>query len=266
MSQRSEDNFIYQLNPLAKLPIVALTALLVLVSPGFERGLTVFSIWLGLLLLLWFLARIDLTEVSAPVILGLIVSGALIITQGFLYRYGESYTPLFTLADIQVAGRTVGTFTLEGLLAGLVGSLKILCALASAMLFALTTKIDDLSYSLMKLRIPHDLTFVLLTGMRFVPLVQQTWNDLLDAQRLRGHDIDKLGIIARTRYLYPRVLGSLILVLFRLGLSLEVTIRTRGFGIAKRPTQYFVRQLNSTDYLFVAGLMVVFVLVTLVLL
>jgi len=261
MQERSHDNFVYQLHPLIKLVVVALTALLVVLGPGFEGGLSVFSLWLGLLLLLWFLARIDLVQASRPITLGLIVSGALIITQGFLYRYGQSYTPIFTLADIQVAGRTVGTFTLEGLVVGVIGSLKILCVITSAMLLALTSDVDDLSYALMKLQIPRDMSFVLLTGMRFVPLVQQTWNDLLDAQRLRGHDIDELGIITRIRYLYPRVLGSLILILFRLGLSLEITVRTRGFGATKRPTEYFVKPLKPTDYVFAAGLLAVFVVV-----
>jgi energy-coupling factor transport system permease protein len=254
VAQPPRSSMLHRLHPLVKLGVVGVTVVLVLLSPGLDQAIRVFSAWLGVLLSLFLIGRVDLSRASRPMALAVLVSATLVVTQGFLYRYGPSETPLFTLLDVRLAGRSVGTFTVEGLWAGLAGSLKILSVVASAVLFSLTTDIDELSSALRALRVPAELSFLLLSAMRFVPLVQETWTDLLNAYRLRGYDVDELGVVSRIRYLYPRTLSSLILVLFGLGLNLEIAIRLRGFGASKRPTPYPERKVQPSDVVSAAAL------------
>lgn len=188
----------------------------------------------------------------------MLIALILIITQGFFYRYSESFTPLFTIGNINIAGKGIGTFTLEGLTAGLVGALKIFCIIFSVPILVATTRIEDFAYCLTKLGVPYKFAFVLLIGMRFVPLVQQTWSELIDAQKLRGYDVDKLGIVKKVRAVYIRSIVSLIVILFKKGLNLQIAIETRGFGASMKRTEFYTLKIHIWDYLVITALLAIF--------
>ncbi len=91
-----------------------------------------------------------------------------------------------------------------------------------------------------------------------MPLVQQTWCELIDAQKLRGYDIDRLGIIEKIRDVYTRSIVSLIVILFKAGLNLQIAIETRGFGAPRRRTEYYTLKINIWDCMVIIGLLVIF--------
>jgi energy-coupling factor transport system permease protein len=256
----TKNTFIHKLHPIVKIIIVALTTLLVLINPGLEGGLEIYVIWLFVLSCFWIVAKINLRESSRIIKIGIVIAFILIITQGFFYRYSESFTPLFTIGNIDIAGKGIGTFTLEGLIAGLVGSLKIFCIMFSVPILVATTRIEDFAYSLNKLGVPYKFAFVLLTGMRFVPLVEQTWSELINAQKLRGYDVDRLGIIKKVRDVYNPSIVSLIVILFKAGLNLQIAIDTRGFDAPIKRTEYYTLKINIWDCLVITALIAIFFL------
>jgi energy-coupling factor transport system permease protein len=257
---RDINTFVHKLHPLTKLLLIVLTVALILITPGFRGNIAVYTSWLCVLLIFWVAARFGVREASFLIKIWLLMAAILIVSQGFLYWPEGSYTPLFTVATIDIAGRSVGTFTLEGLLVGVVGSLKILCVLVSVPVFIATTKVEDFAYSLAKLGTPYKFTFILLTAMRFLPVVQQTWNELIDVQRLRGYDLDRQGIITKIREVYLQSIISLVLITFKSGLSMQVALETRGFSVRTKRTQYFVLKIGLKDYLVMLGLITIFIL------
>lgn len=246
------------LHPLVKGGVSILTVILVLLNPGLQGTPNPYLIWLIALGILGIIVRLQLKRIMRPLLIGVFLASILIISQGFLYRSSETYTPLFTIFELEIGGKNIGTFTLEGLIAGLIGALKIFCILISAQILVATTSIEELAYSLMKLKVPYTLSFLMATGMRFVPLVQQTWTDILDARRLRGIDIDRIGIFKKATVFYPRVIVPLVLSLFRSGLFLSIAIATRGFYIKGRKTIYYDVDMKATDYLILFIFIILF--------
>lgn len=255
----NKSSFIHKLNPITKIWIVALTSLLILISPGVKGGVILYSIWLLVLVILWIIGRIRLDEISKIAKPFILIAILLIVMQGFFYRSSESFTPIFTIMNFYLEGRSIGTFSLEGLIAGIVGVMKILCVIISVQLFIMTTKLEDFAYSLTKLGVPYEIAFILITAMRFVPLVQETWSNLQDAQKLRGYDIDKIGMLQRLTEAYPRLIGALVIVLFKSGLNLQVSIETRGYGAPNKRTEYFILRMKTLDYLIIIFFFEIFI-------
>lgn len=258
MKQNYYDITSSRLHPWVKEFALVLTIVLVIMKPGVQGPAQAYIVWLGALAILLAIAKLNVRRLLVTMIAGAFMSGILVVSQGFLYKASGTTTPLFTIFVKEIGGRSIGTFTQEGLVVGLVGSLKIFCIIVGGQILAATTKIEDFAYSLIKLRIPRLLTFVLVTGMRFVPLVAQTWHEIFDAQRLRGYDVDKVGIIKKITELYPRSLVSLVLILFKAGLNMDIAIQTRGFHVEGKKTLYYTLSLRRVDYAVLVGLSLLF--------
>lgn len=246
------------LHPFVKLAVVGFTVALVVMRPGLDGSLLVYLPWLVLTALLVVGSKLNWKTLAGTCVIGLLLGGFLVLTQGFLYRSSGAFTPILTLFDLELGGRQVGRFTAEGLTAGLVGWAKVMAVLLSSLYLRATTKIESLAYSLLSLRVPYTLSFLLVLTMRFVYLVESTWQTVVDSYRLRGYDVDKLGVLARLRDVYVPSLAPLMLVLFKQGLQFEVTIQMRGFNATKRPTLYLYEPMVTADWVALSLVVLIF--------
>jgi energy-coupling factor transport system permease protein len=227
------DTPLHRMHLLVKLVYIMLTLVLVMLSTSF-RDTPPLLLWLILSLSLWRLGAITLRymKVVLKVLAGVIIF--IVVVQAFMYR-GE--TPLLVLGHWRIwGGADLGVITYEGVLFGLLISLKIITAVAAIPIFVMTTSPSKLMETLVRLRVPISFAFALVSGMRFTPLVLDTWRRIVDTQKLRAFDIEAMNIVRRAFKAYVPIATPLILILLRRAYDLQIAIESRGFGAPKQRT------------------------------
>lgn len=183
----------------------------------------------------------------------------MLVTQGFwggpliIARTGQAeLTPLFTLPrEWWLIGGAV--FSLEGALY----ALNTICkTLTLALIFPLgvfTTGINTMIVSLVKLRVPYKLAFILSSTLRFFPLLFDEIQAIIDAQRLRGLPLERMSVFRRL-LVYARVGVPLILGALVKAQTLEIVLQAKAFSGSSERTYLHESRLGWRDYLvFVAG-------------
>jgi energy-coupling factor transport system permease protein len=243
------DTPIHRLSPLTKLLMVACLWTVSLLS----FNLIVLLIVIAGCLVLWVVARIPLGgfKVVLTVLTGMSV--LFILFNGFFFFGGA--TPLFQI------GRW--TFTLEGAVFGVAVSVKVASVVAAVPILTMTTPVSSLMAALAALRLPYKFIFAFGTAMRFVPLVQETYNDIRDAQLLRAHDVKEMRLYERLTKGYLPIVVPLFLSLLRKSQDMDVAIESRAFGAPVKRTYVQRVGLHAMDVvlivlilLFCGGLLV----------
>ena len=124
-------------------------------------------------------------------------------TWGLIYSQGIFYnqfprTVIFTLIhkDVPVIGGLTGGIHLyrEGLFHGAVQSLRFNTMLTVSCFIIWTTQPRDLLLTLVKLRVPYSLAFMVTTGLRYIPLIGSEAQTVIRSQRLRGFRYLRLNL------------------------------------------------------------------------
>lgn len=254
MEYIKENTPLHRLNPLTKFVYLLLTLILVFTA-NFTFDVLVLLIWLTATLILWRIAKVSVRYLGVILKLLIGVSILIILVQGFMYR-GE--TPLFTIGHLKIwGGADLGVFTLEGLMFGLSLVTRIITAVCAIPLVTMTTSPSKLMESLTKLKIPFSYTFMLVTAMRYAPTIQEIWRSIIDAQKIRGFDFDKMSIFKKLRAYVP-IIVPLILISFRRANDLEVAIESKAFGAPIKRT--FIEEVgfHAGDRFFIAAFTVLF--------
>jgi len=127
-------------------------------------------------------------------------------------------------------------------------TLRFLALITSFSIFFLTTSPDKLSLALEKARVPYEFNFAFITAIRFVPVLAEEAQTIMDAQRSRGLELDKGSFIARIRKYIP-ILLPLIINSIRRSLELAEAMESRAFGATKYRTNLYELKMNPTDYI-----------------
>lgn len=242
-----EDTLIHRLNPFAKFLYMLLTLILVFTA-NFSFDVLVLFIWLFVTLILWRFGKISIKNLGTifKVLLG--VSIFIIIVQGFMYR---DHTPLITIGHWKVwGGKDIGVFTLEGLIFGISLVFRILTAVCAIPLVTMTTSSSKLMESLCRMKVPFSVSFMIVTAMRFVPTFQEIWRTIIDAQKLRGFDFEKMNIFKKLSKAYIPIITPLILLSLRKANDLEIAIESRGFGALEKRTFMEDVDFHKRDVVF----------------
>jgi energy-coupling factor transporter transmembrane protein EcfT len=252
------DTLVHRLHPLVKLLHVLLTLLLIITPLYSIRFLPVLAVWLALSVGLWSLARIEVSRFATLIKLLLGTFVFLITIQGFTYRFGD--TVIVTLFQWGYGDTNLGALKLEGVVFGLLLSLRMLTAAASLPLFVMTTSSADLMTGLRKLHMPKVATLMVVSALSFTTLIFEMWAFILDAQKLRGFDINQMNIITRLRKAYVPIVTPLVLLLFRRANDFQIALETRGFGTPGNPTEVERLEFTVRDGVVAAFFVAVWVL------
>lgn len=253
------DTPIHRLHPLVKLAYVFLTLILVL-YPIRISDLPILLIWLGLSAILWAVARIELRRFTTllKILLGTFIF--LILIQGFTYRFGR--TPLIVLGHLRLWEADLGVITKEGVWFGIVLSVRVLVATSSLPLFVMTTPSSKIMTALGKLRVPHVATFMFISALSFTTLLFEMWSSIVEAQKLRAFDIDRMNFVKRAIKAYVPITTPLILLLFRKANDFQIAMETKGFGAPVEPTEIETLTTRPADCLWLAFMVSIFALCT----
>ncbi|MBX5437436.1 MAG: ATP-binding cassette domain-containing protein [Alicyclobacillaceae bacterium] len=146
-----------------------------------------------------------------------------------------------------------------GLYTGVVLALRMLGAVAFAVLFVSSTEITDLIVSLCQtFRTPPRLAYGVLAGVRFMPLFQSEWRKLRQARQLRGKDA-RFAIVRPVTYALPLLSQAI-----RLSERVAIAMEARGFrgeaAMSSRGRTYYRKtDVHWWDWAYLAGLTLVMV-------
>ena len=126
-------------------------------------------------------------------------------------------------------------------------TLRFVAIVAATSLFFVTTSPDELEYVMRWFRLPRDFVFAFVTAVRFVPVLMMDLTQIIDAQKSRGLELDKGGLVKRLRNLVPVLIPLIVNALIRSG-ELAEAMESRGYGAVKKPTSLYLLQLKVRDY------------------
>jgi energy-coupling factor transport system permease protein len=142
-------------------------------------------------------------------------------------------------------GRSLTTTNIETALALTV---RFLVLITSFSVFFLTTSPDRLSLALEKARVPYEFNFAFITAIRFVPVLADEAQSIMDAQRSRGLELDKGNFLTRVRNYIP-ILLPLIINSIRRSLELAEAMESRAFGATANRTNLYELKMEKDDKL-----------------
>ncbi|WP_243354744.1 energy-coupling factor transporter transmembrane component T family protein [Bacillus litorisediminis] len=147
-------------------------------------------------------------------------------------------------------------FLYGGLFFGLTLIFRIYTMVVLTSLFTATTPLDDFIQLLNAMRLPQPLTFIVVTGIRFIPTMQKKVNQVYDAQKARGAKLAGNGFFSQIKAFIP-VMIPLFVDSIRMSEKLAISMLNRGYGASKKRTAIKTLKMQSKDYIFFATVLVI---------
>jgi energy-coupling factor transport system permease protein len=127
-------------------------------------------------------------------------------------------------------------------------TLRFVVLIASFSVFFLTTSPDHLGLALQQSHIPYEFCFAFTTAVRFVPVLADEAQTIMDAQKARGLELERGNFLKRVRNYIP-ILIPLIVNAIRRSLELAEAMESRAWGASEKRTNLYVLQLKRADYI-----------------
>lgn len=143
------------------------------------------------------------------------------------------------------------TFTASLLEYSATMTLRFLVLVESFSIFFLTTSPDHLGLALEQSRVPYEFCFAFTTAVRFVPVLAEEAQTIMDAQKARGLELERGNFLKRVKNYIP-VLIPLIVNAIRRSLELAEAMESRAWGATRNRTNLYVLKLKRGDYVLIA--------------
>lgn len=130
-------------------------------------------------------------------------------------------------------------------------TLRFVVLVESFSVFFLTTSPDHLGLALEQTHIPYEFAFAFTTAVRFVPVLAEEAQTIMDAQKARGLELEKGGFLKRIRNYIP-ILIPLIVSAIRRSLELAEAMESRAWGATKNRTNLYELRLHRGDFILLA--------------
>jgi len=140
-------------------------------------------------------------------------------------------------------------------------TLRFIVLVESFSIFFLTTSPDHLGLALEQSHVPYEFCFAFTTAVRFVPVLAEEAQTIMDAQKARGLELERGNFIKRVRNYIP-ILIPLIVSAIRRSLELAEAMESRAWGASEKRTNLYMLKLKRADYSLALGsiLMLIFVI------
>jgi len=161
---------------------------------------------------------------------------------------------VFTLVIWTFFYRGVLTPTRAGFFYGLSTAMRLDTFLAAGILFLTTTRVEEVAYALGRVGVPYTVGFTLTLAFRLVPVFFDAALAVLQAQRCRGLELARGGLVRRLRRFVPVLVPVLIGALRRAD-RMAMALELRGFNSGRPRTTYLRARAGRADA--VAGIVVV---------
>jgi energy-coupling factor transport system permease protein len=130
-------------------------------------------------------------------------------------------------------------------------TLRFVVLVESFSVFFLTTSPDHLGLALEQTRVPYEFVFAFTTAVRFVPVLAEEAQTIMDAQKARGLELERGNFLKRIRNYVP-ILIPLIISAIRRSLELAEAMESRAWGATKKRTNLYVLSMQKGDFALIA--------------
>jgi energy-coupling factor transport system permease protein len=137
--------------------------------------------------------------------------------------------------------------------------IRIIIMISSFSIFFLTVDPNELTLSLISMKIPFEFAFSFSLAFRFVPTISIEAQNIIDAQQSRGYELKKKGIISQVKNLFP-LLIPLIICSVKRAFNVAEALESRAFGSQKERTYFFTIQYSYKDWIISIYLMIILIL------
>jgi energy-coupling factor transport system permease protein len=191
---------------------------------------------------------VDRPLFQLPLALGVL---ALLVAAGGwvnLYRLRVMFVLVFvfTLVIWTFFYRTVLVPTSAGFLYGLSTAIRLDTFLMAGLLFLTTTRVEEVAYALGRLGVPYQIGFTLTLAFRLVPVFFDAALAVVQAQRCRGLETSRGGLITRLQRFVPVIVPVLIGALRRAD-RMAMALELRGFNSGRPRTTYLRARAGAAD-------------------
>ncbi len=125
-------------------------------------------------------------------------------------------------------------------------TLRFIVLVESFSVFFLTTSPDHLGLALEQTRVPYEIVFAFTTAVRFVPVLAEEAQTIMDAQKARGLELERGNFLKRIRNYIP-ILIPLIVSAIRRSLELAEAMESRAWGATKKRTNLYTLKMHKGD-------------------
>jgi len=130
-------------------------------------------------------------------------------------------------------------------------TLRFVVLVESFSVFFLTTSPDHLGLALEQTHVPYEFVFAFTTAVRFVPVLAEEAQTIMDAQKARGLELERGNFLKRIRNYIP-ILIPLIVSAIRRSLELAEAMESRAWGATKKRTNLYALKMHRGDIALVA--------------
>lgn len=127
---------------------------------------------------------------------------------------------------------------------------RFLILVESFSIFFATTSPDMLSLSLEQIGVPYEFCFAFTTAIRFVPVLAEEAQTIMDAQKARGLELERGNFMKRVKNYIP-ILIPLIVSAIRRSMELAEAMESRAWGASKKRTSLYSLKMRVKDYIFI---------------
>jgi energy-coupling factor transport system permease protein len=245
MSNIDRKSWVHNLDPRTKVALLMVFSTM----PIFFTDPRFIAVFIVLIIPVWLTANVDFRSLRGPLVgVGIFLTMIFILTA----VVGEAeltnpdpfsaYTWFYHFGPAVVTSRTVT----RGLWLGM----RLAVPLTTGLLIITTTDPTYLAKGLRKLRVPTEIVFMILAGLRFIPIITEQLYNILDAQTIRGVENSR---IKRIRLLMlPLFITSL-----RRTRTMGLACEAKGFGARRWNNFYEEFYMKRADKLLLVGLAIV---------
>ena len=241
---------IHRMDPRMK---VILAVLYIICATFLGQNIISFALLLVSALFLIALGRIPMKTVLRGIVPVLFIMAFAAIFQVF-GKSGEMLIFEWKFIHIYGEGLYAALFMIVRIFALIVGTSMFLTYTTTPI--ELTDAIEDLLSPLKKIKVPvHDFAMMMTLALRFIPTLVEETEKIMTAQKARGADFSRGGLIDRAKALIP-VLIPLIVSAIRHAVELAVAMECRCYHGDGTRTRMTVRRLRWTDFAALAVMIV----------
>ena len=125
-------------------------------------------------------------------------------------------------------------------------TIRFIVLVESFSIFFLTTSPDHLGLAMEQTHVPYEMVFAFTTAVRFVPVIAEEAQTIMDAQKARGLELERGNFLRRIRNYVP-ILIPLIVSAIRRSLELAEAMESRAWGATKNRTNLYVLRMHLAD-------------------
>jgi energy-coupling factor transport system permease protein len=238
------DTFLHRLDPRVKILAVILLSLLAFLL----SALLYLAILLAFILMLLALARASYSKATFAL---KYVTRFMLLIAVLWPLFDRTGTPvLVSLGPVEITEPAVWR--------GVTSAVRIGCLATVWYILMFTTSQRDLVLALVKMGLRFDYGLTIAISLRFFPTFILTIDSVTDAQKARGLEFGRGGLIARSKK-YVSVLVPAVVSALRTADSLSLALQSRAYGA--RPDRTFLRRLRmrASDYVALVVVTALFV-------